>query len=64
MQYAVAMSLTLMFLVVYVPFLQPVFNTHALSLTEWALIVVLALIPAIAEEITKVFLRWRKTTQQ
>jgi Ca2+-transporting ATPase len=40
-----------------VPFLQPIFNTHFLSLQEWAIVVGLALIPATAEEITKFFLR-------
>jgi len=57
MQYAVGLSLVLLLLVVNVPFLQPVFNTHFLSLTEWAIVVGLALIPAISEEITKAYLR-------
>jgi P-type Ca2+ transporter type 2C len=57
MQYAVGLSIVLLILVVYVPFLQPIFNTHAPSLTEWMLVIGLALIPAIAEEITKFFLR-------
>jgi Ca2+-transporting ATPase len=59
MQYAVGLSILLMLLVIYVPFLQPIFNTHALNLTEWALIIGLAIIPAVAEEITKIFLRAR-----
>jgi Ca2+-transporting ATPase len=59
MQYAVGLSIVLMLLVIYVPFLQPIFNTHALNLTEWALIIGLAIIPAVAEEITKIFLRAR-----
>jgi Ca2+-transporting ATPase len=57
MQYAVGASLLLLFLVTSVPFLQPIFNTHFPSPTEWAVVVGLALIPAIAEEITKFFLR-------
>ncbi|MBL8050069.1 MAG: cation-translocating P-type ATPase [Anaerolineales bacterium] len=57
MQYAVGLSLVLLFLVCSVPFLQPIFNTHFLSLQEWGLVTILALIPAIAEEITKFFLR-------
>jgi Ca2+-transporting ATPase len=59
MQYAVGLSLILMILVIYVPFLQPVFNTHALNFEEWALIGVLALLPAVAEEITKAYMRIR-----
>ncbi|HET9914236.1 MAG TPA: cation-translocating P-type ATPase [Anaerolineales bacterium] len=57
MQYAVGLSITLLILVVSVPFLQPIFNTHFPSLREWGVIVGLALIPATAEEITKFFLR-------
>ncbi|MBL8099055.1 MAG: cation-translocating P-type ATPase [Anaerolineales bacterium] len=57
MQYAFGFSLTLLVLVCSVPFLQPIFNTHFLTLTEWGLVIGLALIPAIAEEITKFFLR-------
>ena len=59
MQYAVGLSLALLLLVVNVPFLQPIFNTHFLGLTEWGVVVGLALIPAVAEEITKGWLRWR-----
>jgi Ca2+-transporting ATPase len=57
MQYAVLLSATLLLLVVNVPFLQPIFNTQPLSGTEWLVVLGLALIPAIAEEITKFFLR-------
>ncbi|MFN8399429.1 MAG: cation-translocating P-type ATPase [Anaerolineales bacterium] len=57
MQYAVGISLFLLLVVCAVPFLQPIFNTHFLSLREWGLVVGLALMPAIAEEITKFFLR-------
>jgi Ca2+-transporting ATPase len=59
MQYAVGLSIALMLSVIYVPFLQPIFNTHALNLTEWALIFGLALIPAAAEEVTKAYFRAR-----
>jgi len=57
MQYAVGLSITLLLLVVNLPFLQPIFNTHFLSGREWIVVVGLAIIPAIAEEITKFFLR-------
>ncbi|NWG08185.1 MAG: cation-translocating P-type ATPase [Chloroflexi bacterium] len=57
MQYAVGLSITLLVLVVSVPFLQPIFNTHLPSLREWAVVIGLAFLPAIAEEITKFFLR-------
>ena len=57
MQYAVGLSIFLLVLVVSVPFLQPIFNTHLPSLREWSTVIGLALIPAASEEITKFFLR-------
>ena len=57
MQYAVGFSMVLIILVVNIPFLQPIFNTHFLNATEWGVVIGLALIPAISEEITKFFLR-------
>jgi Ca2+-transporting ATPase len=63
MQYAVGLSLTLLFLVVSVPFLQPVFNTRFPSAREWMVILTLSLIPAAAEELTKMYLRRRDRKQ-
>jgi Ca2+-transporting ATPase len=63
MQYAVGLSIVLLLLVVSVPFLQPIFNTHFMSVKEWSIVIGLALIPAIAEELTKVFLRWSDKRQ-
>ena len=57
MQYAVGLSIALLLIVCSVPFLQPIFNTHFLTGPEWGLVLGLALMPAIAEEITKFFLR-------
>jgi Ca2+-transporting ATPase len=62
MQYAVGASLLLLLLVINVPFLQPIFNTHAMSPIEWTFVLGLSLIPAIAEEVTKLFLRHRQIT--
>jgi Ca2+-transporting ATPase len=59
MQYAVGASAILLLLVCSVPFLQPIFNTHFLSLREWLVVLGLALIPAAAEEFTKLILRLR-----
>ncbi|HLA97460.1 MAG TPA: cation-translocating P-type ATPase [Anaerolineales bacterium] len=59
MQYAVGLSLVLLLLVVNVPFLQPIFNTHFLSAREWLVVVALAVIPAVSEEFTKLYLRRR-----
>jgi Ca2+-transporting ATPase len=57
MQYAVGLSIVLLLLVSSVPFLQPIFNTHFLAAREWGLVLGLAILPAIAEEITKFFHR-------
>ena len=59
MQYAVGLSLVMLLLVVNLPILQPIFNTHFLSLREWGVVIGLAFIPAISEELTKAYLRWR-----
>ncbi len=56
---AVALSMTLLLLTVFVPFLQPIFNTHALTWPEWQVVLGLALVPAVAEELTKLYLRRR-----
>jgi Ca2+-transporting ATPase len=57
MQYAVGFSILLLGLVVSVPFLQPIFNTHFPSLVEWGVIIGFSLLPAVLEEILKFFLR-------
>jgi len=62
MQYAVGLSIALLLLVVSVPFLQPIFNTHFPSAREWGMVLGLALIPAVSEEITKFFFRMSKRT--
>ena len=49
----------LMLAVVSVAFLQPIFNTHMPDLREWGVILGLALVPAISEEIYKAYLRSR-----
>ncbi len=54
---AVGLSLVLLLAVVFVPFLKPIFNTHPQNLREWQVVVGLALIPAVAEELTKLWLR-------
>jgi Ca2+-transporting ATPase len=59
LQVGVGSSLVLLVIVTGVPFLQPVFNTHFLSLREWAVVLALSIIPAVSEEIMKAFLRWK-----
>ena len=63
MQYAVGVSVTLLLVVVNVPFLQPIFNTHFLTPNEWLVVLGLSILPAIAEEITKLYLRVTESRQ-
>src|SRR5258708_7192956 len=56
MQAAVGASVLLLLAVCTVPFLQPIFNTRPLSVSEWIIVLGLSLLPAITEEVTKIFL--------
>ena len=53
MNYAVVSSLALILAVVYVPFLQTIFNTEALGWQQWVSIAPLLLLPSVAAEVTK-----------
>jgi Ca2+-transporting ATPase len=53
MNLAVLVSLVLVLMVVYVPFLQVIFDTISLSWIHWAEILPLVLIPSIAAEVMK-----------
>jgi Ca2+-transporting ATPase len=57
MQYAVGLSLVLLLAVMYVPFLQPAFNTSTLTLIDWVIMLPLIFFPAVAAELTKLYLR-------
>ncbi|MHB1318137.1 MAG: cation-translocating P-type ATPase, partial [Anaerolineae bacterium] len=59
MVWAVLASLVLLVLVVYVPFLQPVFDTQPLGWAQWQIVGPLILVPTLAAELTKVFIRAR-----
>jgi Ca2+-transporting ATPase len=62
MNWAVVSSLTLLIAVIYVPFLQPIFNTTPLGTAQWQFVLPLLLVPSIAAEVTKFFLSRRVTT--
>ncbi len=55
MNIAVLTSFALILLVVYVPFLNGIFNTLPLGWIQWAEIIPLFLIPSVAAELTKFF---------
>lgn len=59
MLWAVAVSFLLVLLVVYVPFLQPVFDTAPLGLNDWLLMLPFFFASPAAMEILKVFFRRR-----
>jgi len=59
MQMAVAASIALLLAVIYIPFLDPIFNTVFMGLREWLAMAPLILLPATAAEITKLLgRRW------
>jgi Ca2+-transporting ATPase len=64
MNLAVLSSLLLMFVVVYVPFLNPIFQTTPLGLRQWELILPLLLIPSIVAEVTKALINRRDKKQR
>jgi len=45
--------------VVYVPFLQPFFDTVALGLNDWVMMIPFILMASIAAELTKIYIRYR-----
>jgi Ca2+-transporting ATPase len=59
MQLAVGASALLLILVIYVPFLNPIFNTFPLTLRDWGIILPLILLPSVAAEIMKWMMRAR-----
>jgi magnesium-transporting ATPase (P-type) len=59
----IAAQLSVLSLLVYVPFLQQIFSTTGLSVADWVFLALLALIVVFAEEIRKIFSRhWSKSS--
>jgi Ca2+-transporting ATPase len=56
MNWAVLSSLVLLLCVIYIPFLQAIFNTTALGWEQWRFILPLIFVPALAAEVTKLVL--------
>jgi Ca2+-transporting ATPase len=54
---SIAAGVLLQFAVISIPFLAKAFQVQNLSLQDWGLVILLALIPLIANEIIKIFLR-------
>ena len=64
MQWAVLTSFVILLALIYVPFLQPMFNTTPLSRQDWWVMLPLMLVPAVADEVNKWVLRSRSRKQQ
>jgi Ca2+-transporting ATPase len=64
MQWAVLLSLIILLVIIYVPFLDPVFDTTFLTLKDWSLMLPLILLPSVAAEINKGILRRMSERQQ
>jgi len=56
---ATLVSFALLLATLYVPFLQPIFQTVPLDGATWRVVLVAALLPAVGAELTKAWLRWR-----
>jgi len=64
MNWAVLGSLALIMMVLYIPFFQPIFNTAPLGIEQWLEILPLVLIPSVAAELTKSFIRKKAQKEQ
>ncbi|NMC47279.1 MAG: cation-translocating P-type ATPase [Chloroflexi bacterium] len=62
MNYAVLASIVLVLAVIYVPFLNVIFDTVPLTLVEWEQITPLLLLPSIAAELVKYIVSGKKKT--
>lgn len=59
MNWAVISSMVLLLAVIYIPFLQPVFDTAPLTWAQWRYLLPLLFVPAFAAELTKWFMARR-----
>ena len=64
MNYAVIFSLLLLLAVIYIPILNPIFDTVPLGWEQWRLILPMLFIPAITAELTKMILTRRSSTRK
>lgn len=55
--YATLFSFILLLIVIYTPFLQPIFDTYPLGLGDWKIVLLYAFIPLIVGEVYKLFIR-------
>jgi len=60
--WGIAAELTLLGILIYVPFFQPVFNTAPIGLREWAYLFAWTPVIFFIDEVRKAILRWRERT--
>ena len=60
---ATLISLAMLLVVLYVPFLEPIFDTVFLGIADWGILLLLALIPFAAGEVFKLIYH-RKTRRK
>jgi Ca2+-transporting ATPase len=56
--WASCVSFGLLLAVLYIPFLQPIFKTFALTWNDWLIVISLCMIPLLAGEFYKMAMRW------
>lgn len=54
MTYSTLFAFALLLVVVYIPFLQPIFDTYSIGFRDWGMIILFAIIPLIVGELYKV----------
>jgi Ca2+-transporting ATPase len=64
MQYAVISSLVILLGIIYIPVLDPIFETTTLSLNDWLLLFPFIFMPAVIAEITKLFFRKQENKEK
>ena len=64
MQWAVLASLVILLAIIYVPFLDPIFETTFLSIEDWLIMLPLILLPSLAAEANKWVLRRMSLKEQ
>ena len=59
MVWAFIASFVIVLITLYVPFLNPIFDTKPLNLNDWFILIPFIILPAISAEIVKIYLRLR-----
>ncbi len=58
--FATIISFLLLIIVIYVPFLQPIFDTYPLGISDWRIVLIHSFLPLVVGELYKLFIRKHK----